>query len=68
MCSPVLLTAVSNADAIRVVLIGALTAYFPSNEKSAAQFSLKCCFSGLQGIVQWGKCSEFPVPKCYACL
>lgn len=66
MCSPVLLTAVSNKDAIRIAFIGALAAYFPSNEKSAAQFSLlKCCFSGLQGTVQWGKCSEFPAPKCY---
>lgn len=56
----------SNADAIRIILTGALAAYFPSNEKSVAQFSLlKCCLSGPQDIVQWGKCSEFPGPKYY---
>lgn len=65
MRSPVLVRNSEHADAIRIVLIGALAAYFPSNEKSAAQFSLKCFFSGLQGMVQWGKCSEFPGPKCY---
>lgn len=56
----------SNASAIRIVLTGALAAYLTSNEKSAAQFSLlKCCFLGLQGTAQWGKCSEFSSPKCY---
>lgn len=54
-----LLTAVNNADVIRIVRSGALAAYFPSNEKSAAQVSLpKCCFSGLQRTVQWDKCIE----------
>lgn len=61
-----LLTAVSNASAIRIVLTGALAAYLTSNEKSAAQFSLlKYFFSGLQGAAQWSKCSEFSSPTWY---
>lgn len=65
MCSPVRLTAVSNADAIRIILTGALAAHFPSNEKSAAQLLLKCCSSGLQGMVQQGQYSKFSSRKCY---